>query len=194
MKKLLAVFVMGLSASAFAEGSDTHFYAGVGLDAGGDEVAKVKLSDGSSEAIDAGAGVSFTLGADIDLSEDTMLRATLGYKFDNVSAENGDMTFSRVPLEVLGYRFWGEHGIGGGLGYHTAVKFDCDFSGVCNDSVDLDDELGLIVEYLYRSRREDSNKGFSIGVRAGLGYEYQADGGGGSVDGNYLGVNLGITL
>ena len=194
MRKLLAVMAMGISMPVLAEGTDVHFYAGIGYDLGGDKVEKVEFSDGSTQSVYAGAGFNFALGADVDLSEDTMARATVGMKIDSVTAENGDATLSRVPLELLGYKFWGDHGLGGGLSYHTSVGYDCDFSGVCDYSVDLDNEMGFVIEYLYRSRREDSNKGFSVGVRTGFGFDYEAEGGGGSVNGNFIGANLGITL
>jgi hypothetical protein len=57
----------------------------------------------------------------------------------------------------------------------------------------VDPTTGALVEYLYRSRREDNNKGFSVGIRMGV-IEYQGSGGGSTVRGNFIGGNIGITL
>ena len=184
-----------LSFSAAAQAADPHFYAGLGFDVGGDKVLEVKSVGGGSDAVYAGTGLHFALGMDLDYGSEYMLRGTVGYKVGSVSARNGDASFSRTPIELIGYRFFGLHGVGLGLTHHRNVQAECDFNGgVCPFSkVDVDDATGLLIEYLYRVRREDSNKGFSVGVRLG-GIEYKNPGVGNDIGGSFIGANIGITL
>ncbi|MCK5875822.1 MAG: outer membrane beta-barrel protein [Alcanivoracaceae bacterium] len=184
-----------LSVAATAQAADPHFYAGLGFDVGGDKVLEVDYVGGGSDAIYAGMGFHLAVGMDLDFGTEYMLRGSVGYKGTSISAKNGDATFSRTPLEVIGYRFFGLHGVGLGLTHHRNVQVECDFSGgICPFSkVDLDNATGLLVEYLYRVRREDSNKGFSVGVRLGA-IEYKDPGGGDDIGGGFIGANIGITL
>lgn len=184
-----------LSVSAAAQAADPHFYAGLGFDIGGDKVIKADYGS-DSDYVYAGTGFHLALGMDLDFDSEYMLRGTVGYKEGGVSAKNGDATFSRTPFELTGYRFFGLHGVGVGLTHHRNVQAECDLSGVgtCGfDKVDYDNATGLLIEYLYRVRREDSNKGFSVGVRLG-GIEYKNPGGGDDIGGGFIGANIGITL
>ncbi|MDF1781075.1 MAG: hypothetical protein P1U67_07230 [Alcanivoracaceae bacterium] len=192
MKFLIAILGLCFSSSLMA--ADAHFYFGAGLDFGGDTLLEVNYTNGGSEKLTAGGGAHFAVGTDVDIRQDVMMRGTVGYKVNNVTAENGDLSFTRVPIELTAYKFFGEHGIGGGVTYLTGGKLKCDISGICDFSASADNTNGMVVEYLYRSRREDSNKGFSIGVRGVFGVDYTFEGGTESVGGNSLGVNIGMTL
>lgn len=174
---------------------EPHFYLGAGLDVGGDEVLKIKYVGGGSDSLRAGEGVHLALGTDVDFAGTYMARATIGYKEGGITAKNGDATFSRVPVELTGYRFWGEHGLGAGLTHQSNIRVRCDFSGgICPFSkVDVKDATGVLIEYLYRVRHADTNRGYSIGVRIG-GIDYQAEGGGREISGGFFGVNVGATL
>jgi hypothetical protein len=189
MRIALIAMIMTLPLTGAA--AEFHLYGGLGLDVGGEKIIEVVYMDGSKDSIRAGEGFHIAVGSDIDLDERYMLRATVGYKVASISAQNGDISFRRVPLELTGYRFFGSHGIGAGVSHQRSVRLSCDFFG-CG-SVDVDPATGGIVEYLYRGRREDNNKGFSVGIRMGV-IEYQGSGGGSSVRGNYIGGNIGITL
>jgi len=98
---------------------------GVAYTAGGKTLATVIYDDGSKNRIKAGgqvglfAGVEYRETADAPLT----LQATLGYHFDRISAANGSVTFSRLPLEFLG--FWNvdpQFRIGAGLRKATSGK------------------------------------------------------------------------
>mgnify|MGYP006144240693 CR=1 FL=1 len=181
--------------SVAAQAADPHFYAGLGFDVGGEKIIEVNYAGGGSDSIYAGTGFHLAVGTDVDFGSEYMMRGTIGYKQGGVSASNGDASFSRMPLELTGYRFFGLHGIGAGITHQQNIQAECDFGGgICGvDKVDFDDATGLLIEYLYRVRREDSNKGFSVGVRLG-GIEYRAEGGGEDISGGFIGANIGITL
>lgn len=174
--------------------AEAHLYLGAGLDLGGDTLVEVTYDDGSDEKLKAGDGVHFAVGTDIDLGPASMLRATIGYKTRAIAAENGDIEFRRVPLELLGYRFFNNHGIGGGITHHISGKLSCDIDGLCNATADVDDASGVVVEYLYRLRRDDSNRGVSVGVRAVLGLDYEASVSNTAADADSIGVNIGLSL
>lgn len=190
----LQAFVFLLLPVASAHAADSHFYFGGGLDFGGDTLLEVTYTDGSDEKLYAGEGVHLAVGTDIDISSVTMLRATLGYKFSSIAAENGDILFRRVPIELTGYRFFDNHGIGGGITHHISSKLSCDIDTLCDFTADVDDATGWVVEYLYRSRREDNNKGFTVGIRAVFGLEYEPRGGGEEANANSIGFNIGVSL
>src|SRR5690554_134932 len=197
LEKGVSRFVVAalLFVSAIAQAADPHFYAGIGFDVGGDKVLEVNYVGGGSDAVYAGSGFHLAVGMDLDFGTQYMMRDSAGYKESNVTAKNGEVSFSRTPFELLGYRFFGLHGIGVGLTHHRNVQAECDLGGgLCPFSkVDLDNSTGMLIEYLYRVRREDSNKGFSVGIRLG-GIEYQVPGGTEDVSGGFIGANLGITL
>lgn len=191
--KWLSVFVL-MFPFAGANAADSHFYFGGGLDFGGDKLLEVTYADGSDEKLYAGEGIHLAVGTDIDLSPVSMVRATLGYKFSSITAENGDILFRRVPLELTGYRFFDNHGIGAGVTHHISSKLSCDIDTVCDFTADVEDATGWVVEYLYRSRREDTNKGFTVGVRAVFGLDYEPQGGGADAGANSIGFNIGVSL
>src|SRR5690554_3051662 len=105
------------------------------------------------------------------------------------------LLFVSAIAQAADPHFYAGIGFDVGLTHHRNVQAECDLGGgLCPFSkVDLDNSTGLLIEYLYRVRREDSNKGFSVGIRLGA-IEYQEPGGIDDVSGGFIGANLGITL
>jgi hypothetical protein len=78
------------------------------------------------------------------------LQATIGWQGDSVSASNGDVTFTRYPIELLGFY----HGIpnwriGAGARFINGAKFESDVNGF-SDSVTYKDTVGLVLETGFR--------------------------------------------
>jgi hypothetical protein len=74
-----------------------------GLGGGGDDLVKVELSDGSTQTLSAGDGVSFSLGLMLTPlwvgdSLGVGVSGTLGYKYWSVGASNGDVSMARFPF------------------------------------------------------------------------------------------------
>lgn len=106
------------------------------------------------------------------------MRFTLGYLTDSVDASNGSVSFSRIPLELMGIHTTGPHTLGMGLTYHLSPELDLSDAGL--GSYEADDALGLALMYEYTF---ESN--FSVGVRyTNISYDF----GGGDIDGNNLGI------
>lgn len=87
--------------------SELSVYLGIGLDFGGDDIVEAQFSGGGSDELEAGAGVHLAIGADLDIGNRYLIRGTLGYKADEVVAENGEIKFRRMPVELTAYRFFG---------------------------------------------------------------------------------------
>jgi hypothetical protein len=85
---------------------ERNFYFALfgGITGGGDKLAEVRYNNGDREAIRAGGLGHLAAGVVWQPTATPLsVQATVGWHFDNISARNGDITFSRVPIEVLGY-------------------------------------------------------------------------------------------
>jgi hypothetical protein len=147
MKQIVALAsLLALSAGAAnAEGLGFTFEAD--LEYGGDDLATVNFTDGSSQHVKAGQGVTLALGGHYRASEASpySVRATVGYKFVTTAAENADIGVERTVFEVVGNHLWPSgFWLGGGLTHHSGVRFKGDGFG---PDVDFDDATGLTAEF-----------------------------------------------
>ena len=173
-----AMVLSSLTALSFAEDTtetseqtakSMEFVVAAGLTFGGDDIFDVEFTDGSSESIEAGGLFNAKAGIQYYFSDaPASLLGTVGYHFDSVSAQNGDATFSRFPIDLTAFYHFEEHRIGLGGSLHTGTELDIDFDpsvlgfGATNGTIDFDDALGLVLEYGYRFK----NSGATIAVRA----------------------------
>jgi len=156
-----------------------------GLHFGGDELASVSFVGGSNEEIDAGGLLSFTIGMDAALNESIGLRVGLGTKFDTVSAENGDVDFSRIVLDaLLFYHVSEDWHLGAGFTHHSSVEFTG--SGFASGlDVDFDDATGLLLALDYQL----NERGY-VGARLTQ-IDYTIPNVTGEASGNSIGVVIG---
>jgi hypothetical protein len=198
----ITILMLGLaSAIAVADESanavEMKWLVGVGLTYGGDELAEVELDfDGDSDDEDLRAGELITIAAGtvVYLPQAALsLQMTIGYHFDEVSTDNGDITFERYPLELIPFYEFRKHRIGAGLSYHLSPELDLKELG--GSKVEFDDALGWVMEYDF-SFSGWRNGGFVIGLRH-LWIDYKVekvDGrrvpGGFEFDGNHVGVHV----
>jgi len=95
---------------AVVDGAEFHPGTGVGLELGlafgGDELARVDLSNGESDTIRAGDGLAVSVlgswtpiwsGDDLGIG----FGGSLGLRYKSVSASNGNVSFTRVPAAVF---------------------------------------------------------------------------------------------
>lgn len=192
MKKVLtavSLLAIALSASADPTATDAnlgaHFVLTGGLTYGGDKIATIDYEDGDDANIRAGSLFLLGLGGDYRFSPNWELQLTVNYQFDQANAENGDASFHRLPVDLLGFYRQGSHRFGGGVTYHINPEFEADFDDIDGDfDVDFDNALGLVVEYDYFFT--DS---VSLGVRY-TSIEYEASDFNAEVDGSYFGLLL----
>lgn len=117
---------------------------------GGDTVTTVEFTNGDTENVKAGDGVSLHVGAHLQPSVDSPwdLRATVGYKYSGVHARNADITLTRTVWQLIGsYQFLSGFRLGAGVTYHHAVHLDGD--GYF-DNIAFDDATGPTLEFGWR--------------------------------------------
>lgn len=153
-----------------------------GITYGGDELAKVRFLDGGSQKIKAGSLLYVGAGFLARFSNTPIsLQATINYHFDISTAENGDATFSRVPLEAIAFYTKDKFRFGAGLSYHMSpeLEIDTDFGGRTDG---FDDALGYVFQVDYLAA-----KNLALGGRI-LAIEYEASEVDFSADGNSVGL------
>lgn len=130
---------------------DFYFVLSGGLTGGGDKLAEVRYSNGDREAIRAGG--LFQLNAGLlwqPALAPVSVQATIGWHADSIDASNGDVVFSRVPVEVLGY-FTGvpRWRFGGGARFVRDARLETDVDGF-SDTLRFRDSTGLVLEAGYQ--------------------------------------------
>jgi hypothetical protein len=144
----LACGLMLAAGPALAEGAQPGhfgFVLGGALEFGGDDVAEVLFTNGDSQDVKAGQGVSVDVGAHYRFADSPVsIRGTIGYKYVTTQAENADINMSRVPLQLIGsYHLENGARVGAGVVRHNSVRFDADGLG---PDIDFDDATGFTVE------------------------------------------------
>jgi hypothetical protein len=162
-------------------GLAAEYILGLAMTAGGDELADVQLvdddGDNSSDNIKAGGFLYFYGGIQFETPA-FPLRFTLGHFSDSIDASNGSVSFSRIPLELLGLHTTGPHTVGIGPTYHLSPELDLKDAGY--GSYEADNTLGLVLMYEYTF---ESN--LALGVRyTNISYDFN----GTDIDGNNFGI------
>ncbi len=166
-----------------------RYLLGGGLTFGGDKLATVLYTDGSTDSVTAGGTFELHAGMDYRMNDDISIQGTAGYHFDLTKpASNGGVTFSRFPLEMMAYyhsndffRIGGGSRIvlrprlkGDGVASATNRSFSNTFGFVVEGEYMVIPALGIKVRYV---REKYKGKGFS-----------------GSINGNHIGVLANIYL
>jgi len=106
---------------------------------------------------------------------------SLSYKFADITASNGDITWSRLPLDVLAFYRMEKVRLGGGLTYH--INPELDGSGVATGlNVDFKNSLGFVAQADWRITDR-----MNLGLRYTM-LEYEVNGAGGEIDASGLGI------
>ncbi len=185
----LALAVAALAATP-ARAADVRPMLKAGVDFGGDPVIKVPLSDGSTRTIRANEGFFLGGGASI-VNEEKDLEAeiSLSLKGRAVNADNGNVTWTTVPLDALVFYRLPSFRLGGGLTYHINPQLSGSEAGatiVSANNAQFDNALGVILQADYRF-------GDKIGLGLRLtGLKYHATVGGAST--TYKGGGAGIVF
>jgi hypothetical protein len=156
-----------------------------GYDTGGDDVQKVTFGGGTQDSIKAneglylGGGVSVLNGAG-----NVEFLGTLSYKYQAVHASNGDITWTRFPLDALLFYRWQSFRAGGGATYaiRPRLKGSGDVSYI---DTAFGDALGAVLQADYLIG------GLALGLRYTI-LEYK--GGGTTVRSNGVGASFGFTF
>lgn len=184
---LFTVGAVGATASGAAE-IRPLFKAG--YDFGGDTLVTVVFTDGSTHSIKSNDGLYLGGGISIlNEARNIETEVSLSFKFDTISADNGDVDWTRFPLDVLVFYRMPKLRVGGGATYHINPKLDGS-GAASNVDLKFDNALGLILQADYFVM-ETKTLTMSLGVRY-TALEYKVKGGSASADSNGLGVTFGI--
>ncbi|MDO8989600.1 MAG: hypothetical protein Q7U91_08175 [Sideroxyarcus sp.] len=153
---LCAQALTGQEASANASKSiatkpGLHLVLAAGLTFGGDTIATASYTDGSSKSIKGGGLAQFGLGASYQF-QDTPLALLLSanYHYHTAAASNGDLTFSRIPVEVLAYYTGVERfRLGGGVRLVNSPETTMTIDGA-TEKITYDKTTGLVAELGYK--------------------------------------------
>jgi hypothetical protein len=117
---LAIALALGLvAAPSYAVDVRPTFNAGAEL--GGDTLISVSASGGGSDTKKLTAGQGLFLGAGASIlsdAKDLEGEVTLSYKFAGITAQNGDITWSVLPLDALLFYRIPNFRFGGGLTFH----------------------------------------------------------------------------
>ena len=150
MKQIIALTTLAVSALAptlahagLDSDNPIHPLVGVAITGGGDKIASVEYANGGSRDITAGGLVQLSGGIEYhEKGQPWGVQATVGYHFDNTSADNGNQRFQRWPLEVIGlFNLTPKFRMGVGARYAAAAKFTSDGAGYVGNA-DFKAQLG----------------------------------------------------
>ena len=108
--------------------------------------------------------------------------ARWGYHFDSVDGKNGDASFDRTFIDLLGFYHLGAHGFGIGMTHHFSPELELNIDDEADGTIKFDSADGLIVEYNYFVAAN-----YAIGVRY-TDIDYDIRGFDDSVDGSHFGI------
>lgn len=127
-----------------------RFLVGGAMEFGGDEVAEVYFTNGDTQLVNAGQGISIAVGGELQFPkvEQLLLRATVGYKYVTTQADNAHIRLTRVPLNFTANWLIAEKlRMGAGLAIHTNINFNADDIG---QDITFKNATGPIFEIAYR--------------------------------------------
>jgi hypothetical protein len=156
-----------------------------GYDFGGEKIITVTFTNGDTQSIHANQGLYVGGGVSV-LNDEKNLEflGTVNFKYAGISAENGDVTWTRFPIDLLLFYRAEKFRLGGGLTYVAGPKLKV--SGIPGGgTVNVDDAIGLLVQADYLMGR------VAVGVR-GTFVQYKA--GGQTASGNGAGITFGFTF
>jgi hypothetical protein len=156
LKKLtLALFIVFASHNfSFAQEvekkqSPVRLLIGGAMEFGGDEVAKVYFTNGNTQSVKAGQGVSLAVGGQFQFPKlkKFLLRATVGYKYVTTMANNANIRLTRVPIHLTANWMAAKKlRLSVGLANHQNIQFKSD--GIGQD-VKLTGSTGPIFEVAF---------------------------------------------
>lgn len=147
LKPLVLASVLALGSASVAA-SPFKFVLGLSGGGGGDELVEVSYDNGETDTISAGGGVQFFGGFEYQLDSIPLaLQFTVGYHTDSTSASNGEVSFTRVPLEGLALWQLNESvRLGGGLRLATGAELSSSGAASYIGNYSFDSKPGVVLQ------------------------------------------------
>ncbi len=194
MIKKISILTL-LTLSSIHANQDLKPMIQMGYDFGGTTLATIERDgyyDSDINKIRAGQGLSFEVGAVVD-NPNMELQFLVGYKFDQESASNGEVTWDMIPFTAVALFKSNRWKFGGGLTYHLNPELLGSFTGYdadgkyFNDKADdtYENAIGGVVQVQYMV-----TDNFSMGLK-GTFIEYQLkEDNSITANGNAIGINF----
>jgi hypothetical protein len=126
-----------------------RFTVGTALTGGGEKLATVAYTDGSSQDVRSGGLVHLWLGFEYQAGA-FALQGNLGYHVDDTSAKNGSVKFKRNPVELLG--FWHVSDsvrLGGGVRKATGAEVNSSGAASSLGNYGFESKVGVVLQGEY---------------------------------------------
>jgi len=171
-------------AAAGAEGAEVRPFVRGGIDFGGDTLVTVVFVGGETDTIKANEGVYAAGGVSIlNEARNMEVEISIGYKFDTITASNGEVDWTLMPVDALVFYRLPQWRLGGGLTYHLNPELDG--SGVVGGlNLKFDDALGVVLQADYLIRQN-----MAVGARY-TNVKYEPKGGGASAKSGGIGATF----
>lgn len=188
---LLCGAVQAQQAPAASSDSDWRFFGLGNATFGGDSVYKEALTDGTSIDIKAGGLLQFGLGAEYKINNAWAASASLSYHVDDDERNNGKLSFSRMPIELMGH-FEVSEQFRLSAGLRKSLSAKAKSSGVVSGagSDKFDSSMGVVLEGEYFLKPE---RKLSMTVRF-VQESFDAQGSGTNKGTKFDGKHIGIGL
>ncbi len=153
-KALLIISLLSiLSFSSYAQEEDSkgkiRFLVGGAFEFGGDEVAEIYFTNGDTQSVNAGQGVSIAVGGELQFPkvDQLRLRASVGYKYVTTQADNVHIRLTRVPFVFsANWMIIEKLRVSAGLAIHTGINFKADGIG---DDIRFNNAMGPVFEIAF---------------------------------------------
>jgi len=100
---LIACMIVTSAMAAQAEAPKLRLYGNLGHGFGGDALVQGTWSTGEPWDLRAGSGPVLALGADFRIADRITVQGSVGHQRYSIDGTNGNVVFSRVPVELLGF-------------------------------------------------------------------------------------------
>jgi hypothetical protein len=144
MTRRFLIGLLTLFAAQAASAADFRPLLKSGIDFGGDKMLTVVFTNGDTQDIRANDG--FYLGGGLAIIDRNMeYHVTAAFKFAIIDADNGDVEWTRFPIEALAFYRFERARIGGGLTYHVNPKIETS-GAIGNPDVTFKNALGAVLQ------------------------------------------------
>lgn len=166
MKNSIFTLIAMLSIAGAASAQTTtktenklRWLAGMSLTVGGDKLATVRYTDGTSETDRAGELIQFTGGAEYQVTPEFAVQASLNFHAAGIGAKNGGTKFYRYPVEAFGYYAINkEWRIGAGVRYVPGTSYSGSGAASGIGKINFDSTVSGILEVEYLTSPRGSVK------------------------------------
>lgn len=167
-KAFVAAAMVCVSNFALAQTSPWTFFAKIGQAYGDNssEVAGGTYVGGSKFSVKAGSGNSVAAGVAYSLTQNLDLSLSVGYEKATTAASNGELAFTRVPVELMLFNnIGGNWRVGAGARFLSGSKLETSGVAAGYDQT-YDNSMGAVIEAQYLTERGGNPYGrFGVSIR-----------------------------